>query len=135
MAKRQTAPGQSTFDPITAGRLTAYVELGRSLTDACANAGVPRSTANNWLDLGRQDLLDGVDSERAEFARQYDQAKERGTSARLSEEDLTMLLEGSAVNGSVQATKLLLDRIDKANEKAADKPKKGKLDTLLGKAG
>lgn len=118
----QQSKSDNEFHPIDAGKVISYVELGRSLSEAAETIGRGRSTVNGWLDRGRK--ANDQNSDIARFAQEYDEAKVRGSHVRLSEDDLVRLLEGSAINGNIRATEVLLKlQREKADAKEPDKEK------------
>jgi transposase len=89
---------------------------GRNVEEACAAAGVGRSTVSRWAARGR---VPGADQEAAEFAGCLDAIREGRDVARLTEDDALRLLERSARRGSVQAQKALLVELRRREQAAA----------------
>jgi transposase-like protein len=95
-------------------RLVQSLRAGASIPDAAAFAGLSANTVKSWLRRGRREagtpfarLAANVDAARAEWTATHP----------LNEADLLRLLEQAAMRGSVRATVVLLNRIDRARER------------------
>lgn len=88
-------------------RLLTLLGAGRNVEEACASAGVGRSTVSRWAARGRGP---GADADARSFAERFDAIREGRGEDRLSERDVLRLLERAARRGSVAAMKLLLER-------------------------
>jgi hypothetical protein len=93
-------------------RFLTLLETGRNVEEACAAVGVGRATVTRWAATGR---ADPGRAEHAAFADRYDAIREGRGDAGLAVVDVVRLLERAARAGSVQAMKLLLDRLDRTD--------------------
>jgi len=98
------------FTPDRRERFLTLLEVGRNVEEACAKVKVGRATISRWAASGREAE---PGSERAEFARRFDDVRGRRTATSLTSADVVRMLEKSALKGSVQAMKLLLVRLEK----------------------
>jgi hypothetical protein len=109
------------FSPDLRERFLTLLERGDSIEDACADIGISRATITKWAARGRKSDA-ATDDGSAEFAFRFDEIREGLGESSLSRDDVLKLLEKAARNGSVQAQKILLERLEK---KDADKDGQG----------
>jgi hypothetical protein len=91
-------------------RFLTLLETGRNVEEACATVKVGRATIGRWAASGR---APGARPDQLEFADRFDAIREGRADASLTIDDLVRLLEKAARQGSVQAMKLLLERVDR----------------------
>lgn len=94
------------FTPQKRERLFALLETGHTVTDACIKVPISRQTVMRWAREGRQE----VGTDKAEFARRYDELLNGPPESGMTEADLIRVLETQARSGNVRATQLLLER-------------------------
>jgi hypothetical protein len=108
-----TTPPNIKFSTDLRERFLTLLERGDSIEDACADVGISRATVTKWAARGRKP--DAPDDGSAEFAFRLDEIREGANEPSLSRDDVVKLLEKAARNGSVQAQKILLERLEKEN--------------------
>jgi hypothetical protein len=94
-------------------RLLTLFERGDSLEEACADVGISRATVTKWAARGRKP--NAPDDGSAEFAFRLDEIRDGRSEQNLSRDDVIKLLEKAARKGSVQAQKILLERLEKTD--------------------
>jgi len=103
------------FTPTNRLAVIAATRAGVSFVDACRHAEISPDTGKTWLQRGRRE--ESGDYRR--FVDAIEEAREAATSTPLDEPALVGILENAARHGSVRATQLLLERLDKDREAAA----------------
>ena len=98
------------FTPERRERFLTLIEAGRNVEEACADVGISRATVSKWRAKGRK--AEGPCPE-AEFAERLDAIAAGEGETRLTADDGVRLLEVAARKGSVQAQKILLDRLER----------------------
>lgn len=104
------------FDTPRRERFLTLLEAGRTVGEACADVGISRTTVNRWDRNGR----DGKSTEAIEFSDRFAAARGTDDGPSLSKGDVLRLLEKNALNGSVQAQKILLERFDREEKEGGD---------------
>jgi hypothetical protein len=97
--------------------IVAGVREGRTFTNACEEADVPPNTGRTWLRKGREgfsdeyaDFAEAVELAQVEFATAAAEEPDPVDDALPAEDELIRRLDKLSRNGSVPATKALLDR-------------------------
>ena len=86
---------------------------GLSLPAACSEIDLSPDTVKGWLARGRRE----AEGDYRDFADQIEAARTAAHASPLGQDDLVALLEQAARRGSVRAISLLLQRVDRQEDR------------------